>query len=257
MRLALSPDGHAFSSPTILPTPANFAEALTVMRALAGEQKLAVVAGGIAGTWDAALARLTNSPHLPGWVGVPIKEQLAAAFNCPVFVENDTALVGLGEAQTYRDQIVAYLTISTGVGGARIVNGRIDEHTHSFEPGRQIIDYHQPTKHFEDYISGAAVLAATGRSPKEVTDQAFWQDLSKIAAVGIYNTALEWTPEIIILGGGMMGSPGLDLETIKSEFARLAADLPVLPEIRRATLGDLGGLHGALVYLKQKSSQLN
>src|SRR4030066_415253 len=36
--------------------------------------------------------------------------------------------------------IVAFLTIGTGVGGARIVGGKPDANVFGFEPGHQIID---------------------------------------------------------------------------------------------------------------------
>src|SRR3989339_806271 len=49
--------------------------------------------------------------------------ELEGGFGAPAVIENDAAVVGLGEARygagkSY--EIVAYLTISTGVGGAKI-----------------------------------------------------------------------------------------------------------------------------------------
>src|SRR6185436_9338463 len=57
------------------------------------------------------------------------QSELNKLFNCPVYLENDAALCGLGEASVGAGQgskIMVYLTISTGVGGARIVGGKID-----------------------------------------------------------------------------------------------------------------------------------
>jgi glucokinase len=259
LRIALAPDLASFGEPRVLPTPASFPDALAVMREFVGNNKIESIAGGIAGTWDEGRTKLLASPHLAAWVGVPITEELARVFNCPVYLENDAAIVGLGEALLLRQgsagqehSIIAYLTISTGVGGARLVDGKIDEHGVGFEPGQAILDYHHPEKHFEDYVSGTAVKLATGQEPKAITDPAFWVELSKIVAIGLHDLALEWTPDTIIIGGSMMGTPGLDLEVIKQEFAlRWDAHTP-LPTITRATLGDLGGLHGALAFLKQQ-----
>lgn len=251
LRLALAPDLASFGEPRVLPTPTSFPDALAVMREFVGNNKIEGIAGGIAGTWDEGRTKLLASPHLPGWVGASIKAELAQAFNCPVYLENDAAIVGLGEAQDRPEKIIAYLTISTGVGGARLVNGKIDAHGVGFEPGQAILDYHHPEKHFEDYVSGTAVKLATGQEPKTITDPAFWIELSKIVAIGLHDLALEWTPDTMIIGGSMMGTPGLNLEVIKQEFAlRWEAHTP-LPTITRATLGDLGGLHGALAFLKQ------
>jgi glucokinase len=46
------------------------------------------------------------------------------------------AVFGAGKGR----EIVVYMTISTGVGGARIVGGKIDASAMGFEPGHQIID---------------------------------------------------------------------------------------------------------------------
>ena len=58
-------------------------------------------------------------------------------------IANDTAVVGLGEAHRGAGigyNIVTYITVSTGVGGTRIVDGRIDRRIYGFEPGHQTID---------------------------------------------------------------------------------------------------------------------
>lgn len=254
-RFALSRTGENFEAPEIITTPSNPAALITWLQEVTAGAAVAGIAGGVAGTFDQTRERLSAAPHLPGWVGQPLHQLITAAFNCPVYLENDTALVGLGEAVAGAGrgaEILVYLTISTGVGGARIVAGKIDEHAFSFEPGQQIIDYHQPDKHWEDYISGTAIKAQTGREPREITELEFWQALSPQVAVGIYNTILEWTPDRVVLGGGMLKTPGLDLPSVTTELKKLAADLPTVPELRRAELGDLGGLHGALEYLRQK-----
>ena len=59
------------------------------------------------------------------------------------YLANDSDLDGLGEATVGAGKgfnIVAYITVSTGIGGVRIVGGKIDVSTYGFEPGHQIID---------------------------------------------------------------------------------------------------------------------
>jgi len=61
----------------------------------------------------------------------------------PVFLRNDTAIVGLGEAHAGAGkghEIVVYITVSTGVGGVRIIKGEIAKNQFGFEIGHQIID---------------------------------------------------------------------------------------------------------------------
>jgi len=74
-----------------------------------------------------------------------------------VFIENDASIVGLGEAVSgagMGEEIVVYITVSTGVGGTRIVSGEIDEHAYGFEPGHELINMQDS---LEDLVSGTAV----------------------------------------------------------------------------------------------------
>jgi len=84
----------------------------------------------------------------------------------------------------------------------------------ALKPGHQIIDWREPGKHLEDYVSGSAVSRITGQSPQDITDPVFWKDLSCTLAVGLHNSILHWTPETVILGGSMMNQPGIDLREV-------------------------------------------
>jgi glucokinase len=69
-----------------------------------------------------------SPPNLPGWHDVPVRDLLHAAFGVPVFVENDANAAALAEwhfgaARGFHH--VAYLTMSTGVGGGLILGGRL------------------------------------------------------------------------------------------------------------------------------------
>lgn len=238
LRWAISTDGETFGEPAIVDSPADAAQTAALFGGLRDRGEIKAVAGGL------TLKKIV------------LAEEIKKVFACPVYLENDTALVGLGEATAGAGQgskIVAYLTISTGVGGVRIIDGRLDRHAASFEPGHQIIDFHEPAKPFEDYVSGRAVEQLTGRHPRETTDEAFWGEIAKIAAVGIHNTILHWAPEVVVMGGSMMKIPGIPLAALERHLRDSLAFWPHFPELRLATLGDFGGLHGALAYLKQQS----
>ena len=69
-----------------------------------------------------------ESPNLPGWERVPLREIMASRFNVPVAVGNDANLAALGEHRFgagvgYDDMI--YLTISTGIGGGILLGGSL------------------------------------------------------------------------------------------------------------------------------------
>lgn len=240
MRLATSSDGQVFDEPKIVPTPATVPELVAVFRVTAeellGGEVPAALCGGVTRCHEAA------------------KQEIAKLFSAPSFIENDTALAGLGEATAGAGQgvgVLAYLTISTGVGGVRLTNGQIDRYAVGFEPGHQIIDYHEPNKHLEDYVSGAGVKAKTGRDPRTITEPAFWEEIARLTAVGIYNTIVHWSPEMVILGGAMiLGQPGIDLAVVEAELKKILTIFSEPPALKKAALADFGGLYGALAYLK-------
>lgn len=69
-----------------------------------------------------------TTPNIPQWRDFPLRDHLQAATGVPVWVENDANLAAVGEwrygaAQGHRH--VLYLTISTGIGGGVIVDGRL------------------------------------------------------------------------------------------------------------------------------------
>jgi predicted NBD/HSP70 family sugar kinase len=262
-RVAASKDGINIDSPEVFATPELFEEGVEklvfAIKKLSGSVKPIAIAGGIAGPFDQKTSALRGSPNLKEWVGKPLKAKLEASFGVPIYIENDSALCGLGEA-TYGagkdERIVAYLTLSTGFGGARIVDGRIDEKSIGFEPGHQIIDASgalcPDAKGITlgHCISGAGILARTGKKPEEINDGAFWENTTKLLAYGLNNIIVLWSPDVIVLGGSV--SRSINLRALSSELKETVKIFPSLPEIKHGELGDLNGLHGAMVYLQQR-----
>jgi len=270
MRFAISVDGTRIDKTVTVDTPQNFEEGIAKIKEtvekLAGSAgtEFITVAGGIAGPIGKDKKGLTASPNLPDWAKKPLTDRIGKIFGAsplPVFLENDAVLAALGEATHGAGRgsnIVAYLTVSTGVGGARIVNGKIDEKTIGFEPGHQIIDADKTiipeakSEMFEDYISGTAVLRETGKKPKEVKDPDFWDKTAKLLAYGLNNTIVYWSPDVVVLGGSMItGDPAIPLDKTKKYLGEILKIYTELPELKKAELGDLAGLYGALEYLRQ------
>lgn len=220
---------------------------------------------GIAGVMDKAEGNLYSSPNMKGWIGKPIKRVLEKEFAVKVFIENDAALAGLGEAvygagKDYK--IVSYFTISTGVGGARIVNKNIDERVYGFEPGHQFLCVGCNTKcchpelgsgsfTFEKLVSGKSIKRIYGESPRIITDKNIWEKIIKNVAVGVSNSVYFWSPEIIVLGGGVALSDSFDIALLKKEVKKLIVKTyPTVPEFKKAVLGDFSGIWGGIAYLE-------
>ena len=270
MRLAVSSNGRDVGEQVKLETPKNdFDEGvrlfLETAYELAGGKKFKGVAGGIAGPLDQERSSLINSPNIPGWVGRPLKREIENALECPVVLENDAALAGLGEALVGAgkgEDIVAYITVSTGVGGVRITSGAIDRSRFGFEPGHQIVDLGTaiacPTcelrGHLQGLVSGTAFLARYGKPPYEVEESESWEEAARTLAVGLNNVAVFWSPDVIVLGGSMMvgnEGPTIPLDMVEEHFNTLVQIFPQKPGLRLAELGDDGGLYGALAVLKK------
>lgn len=263
MRIAVSSDGKTIGHAKTVPTPKDFEEGLNTIKQVADElasgQRIEAVAGGVAGPLDKDKTMLVSSPHVGGWVNRPLKTELEKLFNCSVHLENDAALAGLGEAAHgagVNHKIVAYLTISTGVGGGRVVNKKIDENSLGFEPGHQIIVVDgQPCNcggkgHLEAYVGGLYLQKKYGQKGEDIKDPNIWDQVAKYLAIGLNNVTTLWSPDIIVLGGALTQS--IPFEKVKKYLQEFSTILPQIPEIKIATLGHEAGLHGALAYLNQQ-----
>lgn len=264
-RLAIASNGKILK-PVVLPTAKNTGDGLLAIEKFLKEKsaigKIKASVGGIAGVLDASKTRLLNSPNLPGWSGKPIKEELEKMTKAPARLENDAALAALGEAlwgAVKGKNIAAYITVGTGVGGARILEGEIDRG--AFEPGHQIIVPNGTLcscggrGHLEAYISGTSIKKLHKKEPKEITDFKIWDKAARFLAYGIHNAIAFWSPEIIILGGSMIiKKPGISVDKVRVCLREIATPFPKIPLIKKAALGDWGGLHGGLELIRKHNS---
>lgn len=252
-------------------TPTSFVEGVAAIKKaaleLAGGEVITAAAGGIRGPLSPDHTTIVHEIVLTDWVEKPIAKELSEAFGgCPVYLENDAALVGLGEAHFGAGKgydIVAYHTVSTGVGGARIVHGEIDAQNGSFEPGHQIIDADatllDPSRSdtLEELVSGAALEKRFGKKPYDIPQSdPVWGELARFLAYGLKNTIAYWSPDVIVLGGSMIvGDPRILLSDIIFETKKVLGSELQVPKIVDATLKDEGGLYGALIILKKREEQ--
>lgn len=258
IRLAVSADHQTLSEPIAISTPTDFDQAITQFQAaavkLTKESQLEASAGGVRAL-DPTKTTLLKHPHLHLWEGQPLKERLQQVLNCPVFLENDAAMAALGEATQGVGQgkkIIAYLTIGTGVGGARIVDGRIDQASFGFEPGFQIIESHPVLTTLESLISGSGLEKRYGKKAEEIDDPRVWDGVAKNLAIGLNNLIVEWSPEIIILGGSVTNK--IPLDQVQAQLRQILKIFPDIPPVIKAQLGDQAGLVGALEYLRRHAS---
>jgi glucokinase len=123
-RLATAPSGDAVADIVRI---ADGARALLEARGLQGKS-LEVVGVSTPGGVDARGGFVRNPPNLPGWDGAPLRDVLAEALGARVVLENDANAAALAEwrfgaARGFRHAV--YLTLSTGLGGGLILDGRL------------------------------------------------------------------------------------------------------------------------------------
>ncbi len=271
MRGAVLEDDGALVFRDVRPTPVADAEPtglVALMRDLAAHPSRpsrAVV--GVPGRVDHQEGRLDHAPNLPrAWGPFLTQSALAEAIGVPVRLVNDADLAAVGEAyfgagKGYAD--VAYVTLSTGVGAGILVGRRLLVGRRSLaEVGHMVIDRAahargEPST-FEQLASGTAlarIAQARGLalSGPEIVERARANDPAALAvldeirlaaAIGIRDLAFAFSPELVVIGGGL----GLNDDLLHPAIrAHLDAEGPpaMRIELARAALGDDAGLIGA------------
>lgn len=221
---------------------------------------------GLPGVVKAESFELVNLPHLLEWVGKPIAEDFAKKYSTKVVVANDTDLGGLGEAiegAGKDDKIVAFVAVGTGFGGGRIVDDKIDVTHSGFEPGHMIINSESNDKQYlhsgslESYVSGTALVEKYGvEKCSECNDINIWNEVGNNLAIGLVNISVMWSPDVIVMGGGVIINAGDRLVNPTKQFFAEKLKIFKEPKIKIAMLGDqanlIGGYYNIINYIKRK-----
>lgn len=207
-------------------------------------------------------------PTLAGWSDIPIASMIQTALNLPVRLENDAIAAAIGEWKFGAGQGLShlvYVTISTGIGGGVIADGKVLRGRMGMAGhiGHMTVERdgapcacgnrgcweacasgtafaRRIAPHFPNPKS--AFTAATAGNPHAlqlVAEEADWLGL------GIANLLHLFSPQTVILGGGISNGFSLLLPGIQQRIQANAMPafrtVPILP----ATLGENAGLVGA------------
>ena len=160
---------------------------------------------------------ITSTPKT-GWDYVDIVGYLQRYLDVPVGFDTDVNAAVLGEhtwgaGQGLRNLL--YLTIGTGIGGGALLNGVLVRGLLHPEMGHLIVPrapgdefggvcpYHGAC--LEGLATGPAIAARWGRSAQSLPrDHAAWGFEAHYLGIAITNLILAFSPERIILGGGVM-----------------------------------------------------
>lgn len=225
---------------------------------------------GAPGPLDLKVGKLLNPVNLKGWENFNIKEYLSEKLNLPVKVNNDANVAGLAESiiGSAKDcESVFYITVSTGVGGALILDKKIinGAHSQAGEIYNMIINEdkysHAGTNKggLEGQCSGVNIARIASDkygqvlTTKEVFD--LYERNDEIAvqviekwidniSIGIANIISVVDPEAIVIGGAVLIYNDYLLPKVIECTKEKVAD-PTMVDIRIAEIGDNAGLIGA------------
>jgi predicted NBD/HSP70 family sugar kinase len=254
MRIALSKNLKNIDEIFVFETKEKYKDFLKVIEKFK-ERKIIRVCFGFAGNFDKKKEKLIYAPNLKDYEERNIKKDLERILKCKVILENDAVLAGLGEAcfgagKNYK--IFSYLTFSSGIGGTKIVNHKVDENVFGFEPGHSLflLNWEKDKTlvfEVEDLIGGKSLENFLNKRLEEIQYKKFWREITKLYALFLVNVSLFWSTEVIIVGGGI--SKRLDFKILNKDF-RSFHPLGWRAKILRSKLKDLSGIYGGLTMLK-------
>jgi fructokinase len=215
---------------------------------------------------------ITKTPK-ENWAFTDIVGTFSKALDVPVGFDTDVNAAALSEGMWGAAQKLSnyiYLTVGTGVGGAAVVNGGLvhglihTEMGHIFVPRGMVPDifwgackYHNDC--LEGLASGPSMKARWGKPANELPqDHRGWQIEANYLALACITFMGMYSPERIILGGGVMQQEHL-FPKIRARVLDIAAGYFQHPSIVDhietyivpPDLGDMAGVTGAFLLARK------
>lgn len=100
---------------------------ISLARDVLAEEQPAAIGVSFGGPVDYTTGTVRLSHHVPGWENIKLLSILQSEFNARISVDNDANVAALGEHRFGAGQGMSslfYITVSTGVGGGWILNGK-------------------------------------------------------------------------------------------------------------------------------------
>lgn len=205
---------------------------------------------------------ITSTPK-SAWRGTNLLGSLKTALGTPIHLNTDVNAAALSE-KTYGAgkglKNIVYVTVGTGIGAGCIINDELVEGPTNTEIGHILIprlagdtapsscSYHESC--FEGLASASALKLRYGIPADQITDTSAWDTQARYLGEGLANIILSFSPDLIILGGGVLGRHGL-IEDARDNTQRYLNNYVRPPELDNyivpPELGNLSGITGALI----------
>lgn len=232
---------------------------------------------GAPGPLDLKKGVINNPYTLPGLNGWNIVGLLSAKYGCPVQLENDADMAGLGEYAmrvngSQECSPMLMLTLGTGVGGSLIYHGEVFRGAQLEHPEMGLVPvlengtpcYSGVKGSLESWVSGSALIEFSRREGLSGPEEVFTSDVSSVLNFrlrmaeawrrGIAIFLHTYYPAEIVLGGGIMDFhyPWFaDLTVQAITDCRLIANEKT--KVTPARLGNRAGVYGAAWMMQSRT----
>jgi glucokinase len=219
---------------------------------------------GFGGPVDFANQTVTLSTHVEGWQGFPLLDLVQQITRVRPIMDNDANVGALGEyhyGAGLRADPLFYMTLSTGIGGGIVSDGKLYRGADSFggELGHLTIAPNGPDclcgsqGCYERMCCGLWLEHDHGKPARELMrDPAFVATYVVDLALGLKAAIMILNPARVVIGGGISKAGDALFLPLRAELRRQItswsrARIDVVP----AQLGDDSVLYGALALTKE------
>lgn len=215
---------------------------------------------------------LKDTPK-PNWTHIDLAGAIRRELNIPIGFDTDVNAAALGEYRWGNAQgldTFLYLTVGTGIGGGGMVNGKLmhgllhPEMGHIFIPHDLAADPFAGSCPFhndclEGLASGFAIEKRWGQKASSLPpDHPAWLLEANYLALGLANLIFTFSPQKIIIGGGVMDQKQL-FPLIRSQVQKRVNTYLKVPKlfneiedyISPPKLGSKAGIMGAFALAQQ------
>lgn len=193
--------------------------------------------------------------NLP-WRDISIANDISQILNgAKVIIENDSKLAGLAEAHLLPEsQRTLYITISTGIGAALVVDGQLSPDVIDMEIGKMPLIHEGEYKDWESFASGSAFIKRFGKRGEEVEDPEIWKVYADYIGEGVSVACSIFQLDSIVFGGGFGQYAERFIPYLSPFIERLHPVIKKPGKLIAAKYGDKSVIHGCYLYASKSQA---
>ena len=213
--------------------------------------------------------KVLMAPNVQGWADLHIEETIEQAFpGIPILIYNDVKAAAFAEVKRGALQdsdFGLYVNLGTGIALAYTLNGKVllghngasgeiaynlrtaheslgaaDDVAplEEFVGGRNIAK--RMTRYFDHAVSAADLFRMSSSNERART---LTEEILREVSFQLTNTIIQWDPEIVVFGGGMIGAWDMIFPFLNNYLQKF---VPFPPELSIAHFGSNPSLYGAI-----------